>query len=103
MSVVSSPDSFERRQFGLPAAIAIVVGESIALGIFLTPATMAKSLGSPLLLGLGLDGDGLDGDLRRAVLRRAGHSFPRVRGRICLFARATATALLFFTAGCAPS
>src|SRR3984885_5157065 len=30
----------------------IVVGESIALGIFLTPATMAKSLGSPLLLCL---------------------------------------------------
>ena len=49
---MSSPASFERRQFGLPAAIAIVVGESIALGIFLTPATMAKSLGSPLLLGL---------------------------------------------------
>jgi APA family basic amino acid/polyamine antiporter len=49
---MTSPVSFERRQFGLPAAIAIVVGESIALGIFLTPATMAKSLGSPLLLGL---------------------------------------------------
>jgi APA family basic amino acid/polyamine antiporter len=46
------PVSAERRRFGLPAAIAIVVGESIALGIFLTPATMAKSLGSPLLLGL---------------------------------------------------
>jgi APA family basic amino acid/polyamine antiporter len=44
--------NIERRQFGLPAAVAIVVGESIALGIFLTPATMAKSLGSPLLLGL---------------------------------------------------
>lgn len=28
----------------------MVTGESIALGIFLTPATMAKSLGSPLLL-----------------------------------------------------
>jgi len=42
----------ERRQFGLPAAIAIVVGESIALGIFLTPATMAKSLASPMLLCL---------------------------------------------------
>src|ERR1700678_3292225 len=41
----------ERRQLGLPAAIAVVTGESIALGIFLTPATMAKSLGSPLLLG----------------------------------------------------
>jgi len=47
-----SPASLQRRQFGLTAAIAIVVGESIALGIFLTPATMAKSLGSPLLLGM---------------------------------------------------
>jgi basic amino acid/polyamine antiporter, APA family len=42
----------ERRQLGLPAAIAVVTGESIALGIFLTPAAMAKSLGSPLLLAL---------------------------------------------------
>jgi APA family basic amino acid/polyamine antiporter len=42
----------ERRQLGLAAAISAVTGESIALGIFLTPATMAKSLGSPLLLGL---------------------------------------------------
>ena len=42
---MSSPSSDQRRQFGLAAAIAIVVGESIALGIFLTPATMAKSLG----------------------------------------------------------
>jgi basic amino acid/polyamine antiporter, APA family len=41
-----------RRQLGLPAAIAVVTGESIALGIFLTPAAMAKSLGSPFLLGL---------------------------------------------------
>ncbi len=49
---MSSPKHFERRQFGLPAAISIVVGESVALGIFLTPATMAKSLGSPVLLGL---------------------------------------------------
>ena len=42
----------ERRQLGLPAAVAVVTGEAIALGIFLTPAAMAKSLGSPLLLGL---------------------------------------------------
>jgi APA family basic amino acid/polyamine antiporter len=34
------------------AAIAVVTGESIALGIFLTPAAMARSLGSPLLLAL---------------------------------------------------
>jgi len=42
----------ERRQLGLSATIAVVIGESIALGIFLTPAAMAKSLGSPLLLAL---------------------------------------------------
>jgi APA family basic amino acid/polyamine antiporter len=47
------------RQLGLTAALAIVTGESVALGIFLTPASMAKSLGSPLLLlsvwlGMGL-------------------------------------------------
>jgi APA family basic amino acid/polyamine antiporter len=41
----------QRRELGLKSAMALVVGESIALGIFLTPATMAKSLGSPLLLG----------------------------------------------------
>jgi basic amino acid/polyamine antiporter, APA family len=39
-----------RRQMGLASAVAVVTGESIALGIFLTPAAMAKSLGSPLLL-----------------------------------------------------
>jgi len=49
---MSSPGSIGHRRFGLTAAFAIVVGESIALGIFLTPATMAKSLGSPLLFGL---------------------------------------------------
>lgn len=42
----------QRRQLGLAAAISVVTGESIALGIFLTPAAMAKSLGSPLLLAL---------------------------------------------------
>ena len=44
--------SNSQRQLGLAAAIAVVTGESIALGIFLTPAAMAKSLGSPLLLAL---------------------------------------------------
>jgi basic amino acid/polyamine antiporter, APA family len=42
----------QQRQLGLAAAVAVVTGEAIALGIFLTPAAMAKSLGSPLLLGL---------------------------------------------------
>jgi APA family basic amino acid/polyamine antiporter len=38
------------RQMGVWAATAVVTGESISLGIFLTPAVMAKSLGSPALL-----------------------------------------------------
>jgi basic amino acid/polyamine antiporter, APA family len=49
----------QHRQMGLAGTIAVVTGESIALGIFLTPAAMAKSLGSPALLaaiwcGMGL-------------------------------------------------
>jgi len=39
-----------KRQIGLRSAIALVVGEVIAVGIFLTPAGMAKSLGSPFWL-----------------------------------------------------
>lgn len=39
-----------KRQIGLRTATALVVAEVIAIGIFLTPASMAKSLGSPLLL-----------------------------------------------------
>lgn len=36
------------RSLGLTSAIALVVGEVVGVGIFLTPADMAKSLGSPL-------------------------------------------------------
>ncbi|HEY0763561.1 MAG TPA: amino acid permease [Pyrinomonadaceae bacterium] len=39
-----------KRQIGLWTATALVVGEVIAVGIFLTPAGMAKALGSPLWL-----------------------------------------------------
>jgi basic amino acid/polyamine antiporter, APA family len=39
-----------RRQLGLGSATALIVGEVIAVGIFLTPADMAKSLGSPFWL-----------------------------------------------------
>ncbi len=37
-----------RRELGLASATAVVAGECIAVGIFLTPAGMAKALGSPL-------------------------------------------------------
>src|SRR6266513_223195 len=39
-----------RRQLGFASATAAVAGECIAVGIFLTPAGMAKSLGSPFWL-----------------------------------------------------
>jgi len=42
----------QHRRMGLPRTIALVMGQSIALGIFLTPAAMAKSLGAPLLLAI---------------------------------------------------
>jgi APA family basic amino acid/polyamine antiporter len=37
-----------KRELGLGSAVAAVAGEAIGVGIFLTPAGMAKSLGSPL-------------------------------------------------------
>jgi APA family basic amino acid/polyamine antiporter len=49
----SSPVQSEprlKRQIGLRTATALIVGEVIAVGIFLTPAGMAKSLGSPFWL-----------------------------------------------------
>jgi APA family basic amino acid/polyamine antiporter len=44
------PEAGLRRQIGLATAVAVVVGEVVGVGIFLTPAGMAKSLGSPLLV-----------------------------------------------------
>jgi APA family basic amino acid/polyamine antiporter len=54
---MQSPE--HHKQMGLAGAMAVVVGESIALGIFLTPAAMARSLGSPLLLAAIWSGMGL--------------------------------------------
>ncbi|MBS1804241.1 MAG: amino acid permease [Acidobacteria bacterium] len=48
MAASSAPST--KRQLGVLAATAVVTGEAISLGIFLTPAGMAKSLGSPALL-----------------------------------------------------
>ena len=45
---VTAPEKGLRRELGLASATAAVVGEVIAAGIFLTPAGMAKSLGSPM-------------------------------------------------------
>jgi len=45
----NSPEGL-RRELGLGSAAAAVAGEAIAVGIFLTPAGMAKALGSPFWL-----------------------------------------------------
>jgi APA family basic amino acid/polyamine antiporter len=55
-----------KRQIGLRTATALIVGEVIAVGIFLTPAGMAKSLGSPvwlLIVWLAMGGMALCGAL----------------------------------------
>jgi basic amino acid/polyamine antiporter, APA family len=48
--VSTAPAEGLRRQLGLGSAAAAVAGEAIGVGIFLTPAAMAKSLGSPFWL-----------------------------------------------------
>ena len=44
------PETKLKRQFGLWTAVSLIVGQVIAVGIFLTPAGMAKSVGSPFWL-----------------------------------------------------
>jgi len=51
LSHATSTAAQSGRQMGVWAATAVVTGEAISLGIFLTPAGMARSLGSPALLG----------------------------------------------------
>src|SRR6202522_326263 len=48
--IPQSPAEGLRRQLGLGSPAAVVAGEAIAVGIFLTPAGMAKSLASPFWL-----------------------------------------------------
>lgn len=69
------PDDNERgglrRQLGLASATALVVGEVIGVGIFLTPAGMARSLGSPawlLAVWLAMAGVALAGALTFGAL-----------------------------------
>ena len=47
MSAAGAVKGAAQRTLGLDAAAAIVVGETVGIGIFLTPAEMTKALGSP--------------------------------------------------------
>src|SRR6478609_10467015 len=49
-STTPSPPQGLRRELGLASTTSAVIGEIIAVGIFLTPAGMAKALGSPFWL-----------------------------------------------------
>ena len=72
------------RRLGLATATALVVAEVIGVGIFLTPAGMAKSLGSPFwLLAVWLT-MGAERDRRCALLRRAGGPVSGGRGDLRL-------------------
>jgi basic amino acid/polyamine antiporter, APA family len=76
----TSPPQHLRRELGLASATAAIVGEIIAVGIFLTPAGMAKALGSPfwlLMVWLVIGGMTLSGALCYGEL--AGR-FPRAGG-----------------------
>ena len=82
------------RQLGLASATAAVAGEAIAVGIFLTPAGMARSLGSPmwlLLVWLSVGVMTLSGAL---CFGRLAGRFPRAGGQYVylqeIFGRRTA-------------
>ena len=69
------------RQLGLATATALVVGEVIGVGVFLTTAGMAKSLGSPfwLLLVWLVTGAGAAGGAFASVPWRRGIPRPADR------------------------
>lgn len=48
--MTGAPGNRLARHLGLGAALALVIGEVLGVGIFLTPADMARSLGSPFWL-----------------------------------------------------
>ena len=92
------PDDLPRRvdaAFGLVSATAIVIGEVIGVGIFLTPSEMARSLGSPFWLLVVWGSMGFMTHLRRPLLRRAGRPVSRGRRGLCLPPEGVRAAMAF--------
>ena len=86
MTQTAQLESGLKRRLGLTSATAMIVGEVIAVGIFLTPANMAKSLGSPvwvLIVWLVMGGMAMSGALcygeMAARFPRAGGSYVYLR------------------------
>lgn len=83
------------RQLGVTAITALVIGEVIAVGIFLTPAGMARSLGSPfwlLVVWLVMGGMALSGALCYGELAAR---FPEAGGGYVYLRRAYGPAVAF--------
>ncbi|HEY7568067.1 MAG TPA: amino acid permease [Gemmatimonadaceae bacterium] len=83
------------RQLGVGAITALVIGEVIAVGIFLTPAGMARSLGSPfwlLVVWLVMGGMALSGALCYGELAAR---FPEAGGGYVYLRRAYGPAVAF--------
>jgi basic amino acid/polyamine antiporter, APA family len=83
------------RQLGLGSVTALVIGEVIGVGIFLTPANMARSLGSPfwlLVVWLVMGGMALSGALCYGELAAR---FPEAGGGYVYLRRAFGPAVAF--------
>src|SRR6516162_4609518 len=94
----NSPEGL-RRQLGLGSAAAAVAGEAIAVGIFLTPAGMAKALGSPFWLLAAWLFMGAITISGLCVLASCRRDFPRRVGFTCICVKPTVSGLRFSTAG----
>lgn len=92
---LAAPRAALSRQLGLWALTALVIGEVIGVGIFLTPASMARSLGSPLWLlvvWLVMGAMALSGALCYGELAAR---FPEVGGGYVFLRRAYGSAVAF--------
>jgi APA family basic amino acid/polyamine antiporter len=89
VETVREPRPELKRELGLGSAVAAVAGEAIGVGIFLTPAAMAKSLGSPLWLLVVWLAGWCDNGQRRAVLRRTRGAFSTLRGGSYIYLQET--------------
>jgi len=95
MDHATTPSGALTRQLGLASVTALVIGEVIAVGIFLTPASMARSLGSPfwlLLVWLVMGGMALSGALCYGELAAR---FPEAGGGYVYLRRAYGRAVAF--------
>ena len=89
-----------KRELGLASATALVAGECIAVGIFLTPAGMAKALGSPMWLlavWLAVGAMTMTGALCFGELAAV---FPGPAADTCTCGKLSARVSHFSTAGC---